>query len=82
MSLIDESEMEDFHNEIVRAGYQVNDFDLIPNDKTIYSGDFYTPTGTVKIIRKSTEIDKVYPAGNATSWAADFAEDLKNKFYD
>ncbi len=79
---MDSSVLDDFRTEILKNGYDINDFKLNNSDLTSwqsYQLSQINELATVK--RKSTQKEKSYNAGNATSWVADFSKDLKLGFF-
>ena len=77
--MISDSEKEDFHSSITRCGFQIDDFQLTEYRNPPASEGIYVITGTVKIRRNGVE--RIYTAGNASSWPAQFARDLQNEFF-
>jgi len=85
MSLITDSEMDDFEAAIIDAGFEVHDFNVIPledeptvieqlEDETAIKQ--YVPTGTVTIQRISTDEATTYSAGHLSTWVTEFEIDL------
>ena len=85
MSLIHDSEMEDFDAAILEAGFKVDDFNVVDledeptvieqlEDETAIKQ--YVPTGTVTIQRISTNDAITYKAGSDSIWPQAFETDL------
>ena len=77
--------MEDFGAAILQAGFEVDDFNVIPledeptvieqlEDETAIKQ--YVPTGTVTIQRISTDEAITYTAGSGSIWPQVFEADL------
>ncbi len=83
LSLIDESELEDFYTQLKTNHENKENFCVVEAEKSISSNqtNFYTPSGIVIVICKNSGKIKEYKAGNASSWPAEFAHDLQNKFF-
>ncbi len=86
MSLITDSEMEDFDAAILEAGFEVDDFNVVDvedeptvieqlEDETAIKQ--YVPTGTVTIQRISTDEAVTYSAGRLSTWVKAFEADLQ-----
>ena len=83
--MISDSEMDDFEAAIVAAGFEVDDFKVVPledeptaieqleNETAI---EQYVPTGTVTIHRISTDDAITYKAGSGSIWPQEFEADL------
>ena len=83
--MISDSEMDDFEAAIVAAGFEVDDFNVVPledeptvieqleNETAIKQ---YVPTGTVTIHRISTDEAITYSAGHLSTWVTEFEIDL------
>lgn len=84
MSLVTDSEMEDFETAILGAGFEVDDFNVAPleidevpledDEPTVI--EQYFPTGTVTVHRISTEEAITYNAGHLSTWVTEFEIDL------
>ncbi len=82
LKLIDESELEDFEEELANSGLQKCDFCLLEEDTTQHSQNTTYPiSGNVILIHKKSAKIKKYKAGNNSHWIADFHHDLKNNFF-
>ena len=83
--MISDSEIDDFEAAIVAAGFEVDDFNVVPledeptaieqleNETAI---EQYVPTGTVTIHRISTDDAITYKAGSGSIWPQEFEADL------
>ena len=83
--MISDSEMDDFEAAILEAGFEVDDFNVVPledeptvieqleNETAIKQ---YVPTGTVTIHRISTDDAITYKAGSGSIWPQEFEADL------
>ncbi len=84
MPLITNSEMEDFDAAILQAGFEVHDFNVIDlEDDEVPLGDDeptvtkqHPITGTVTILRVSTDDAITYSGGRHSTWVAEFEIDL------
>ncbi len=82
--LISDSEMEDFKAAIDAAGFEVDDFNIVPledvevpledDESTVI--EQHPITGTVTVHRISTDEFITYRAGPGSVWPQDFAADL------
>ncbi len=81
LKIIDESELEDFRNDLKRFNYSANNFWFVEYDKTNYTSTLYTPNEIIIITAKKSGKSKEYKTGNGSSWVAEFAHDLQKKFY-
>jgi len=86
MSLIHDSEMEDFDAAIRGAGFEVDDFSVVDleDEPTVIEQledetgiKQYVPTGTVTVHRISTDETMTYYAGWGSIWPQEFATDLQ-----
>jgi len=92
MPLITDSEMEDFDEAKLQAGFEVNDFNVVDLEdepsaierlEAETAIEQYVPTGTVTIKRISTDDAITYTAGSGSIWPQEFEADLKaGKFGD
>ena len=79
---IDESEIEDFEEEVKGSGFKKSDFCLLGKDKTNCKVDsIYEISGTIIIVHKKSGKLREYKAGNNAHWVADFRHDLQNKLF-
>ncbi len=84
MPLITDTEMDDFDAAIVAAGFEVDDFNVVDleDDEVPLRDDEPTATeqhkitGTVTVLRISTDEFITYRAGSGLVWPLDFATDL------
>ncbi len=85
MPLIHDSEMEDFQATLLRAGFEVGDFNVVKleDEPTVIEQleyetaiKQYVPTGTVTIHRISTDEAITYSAGHLSTWVAEFEINL------
>jgi len=78
MPLITDSEMEDFNAAILRAGFEVDDFNVVElEDDEPIGIEEYIPTGTVTIHRISTDEFITYTTGSGSIWPQEFEADLQ-----
>ncbi len=76
--MISDSEMDDFEAAILEAGFEVDDFNVVPLEDDEPTGiEEYVPTGTVIIQRISTDDAITYKAGSGSIWPQEFAADLQ-----
>ena len=84
--MISDREKEDFEAAILEAGFEVDDFNVIPledeptvieqlEDETAIKQ--YVPTGTVTIQRISTDEAITYRVGSGSIWPQEFEADLQ-----
>ena len=84
MPLITDSEMEDFDAALLQAGFEVDDFDAVPleDDEVPLEDDQPTATeqhpitGTVTVLRISTDEAITYSAGHHSTWVTEFEIDV------
>ncbi len=82
--MISDSEMDDFDAAILQAGFEVHDFNVIDlEDDEVPLGDDeptvteqHSITGTVTVIRISTDDFITYSAGHLSTWVTEFEIDL------
>ena len=78
MPPITHSEMEDFEAAILKAGFEVDDFSVVPLEDDEPTGiEEYIPTGTVTIHRISTDEFITYTTGSGSIWPQEFEADLQ-----
>ena len=85
MPLISDSEMEDFDEAKLQAGFEVNDFNVVDleDDGLPLKDDESTVIvqhpiiGTVTVHRISTGVSETYRPGSGSVWQQDFEVDLK-----
>jgi len=91
MPLITDSEMENFDEAILGAGFEVNDFNVtdLEDEPTAIEQleaetafEQYVPTGTVTVQRISTDTAITYSAGHLSTWVAEFEIDLHEGKFD
>ncbi len=90
MPLITDSEMEDFDAAILGAGFEVHDFNVIDlEDDEVPLGDDeptvteqHSITGTVTVLRISTDEAITYSAGRLSTWVSEFEIDLHEGKFD
>ncbi len=81
MSLITDSEMEDFDAAILQAGFEVDDFKVVDLEDEPTAKEQHPITGTVTVHRISTDKAITYSAGHLSTWATEFEIDLhEDKF--
>ena len=77
MPLITVSEMDDFDAAILKAGFEVDDFSVVPLEDDEPTGiEEYIPTGTVTIHRISTDEFITYTASSGSIWPQEFEIDM------
>ncbi len=81
LKLIDESELANFNFEIEKNNLDKVDFCVLEADETKDCGDSFVPCTKVVVVYKKLGRIKKYKVGNGSSWVADFAQDLQNKFF-
>lgn len=74
------SVLEDFHNTIIQAGYDLSDFELTRH-KDPPAVTLHVVTGKVTVTRKSNGRTKEYQAFSGSIFPADFAEDLQKRVF-
>ena len=86
MPLITDSEMENFDEAILEAGFEVDDFNVIDLEdeptaieqlENEIAIEQYVPTGKVTIQRISTDDAITYTAGSGSIWPQKFEADLQ-----
>jgi len=86
MPLISDSEMEDFDEAKLQAGFEVNDFNVVDLEdepsaierlEAETAIEQYVPTGTVTIKRISTDDAITYTADSGSIWPQEFEADLQ-----
>jgi len=78
MSLIHDSEREDFVQGIVAANLNVVDFALTEQEDEPRTIGVAVWTGTVTVTYKPTGIARIY---EVSTWLADFEDDLKSNVF-
>ncbi len=78
MSLIHDSEREDFVQCIVAANLSVVDFELTEQEDETRIIGVVVLTGTVTATYKPTGISRTY---KVSTWSADFEDDLKSNVF-
>ncbi len=76
MSLIHDSEMEDFQATILKAGLSVDDFELAERRDADGPKEGYFSSGTVTVTYRPTGIAREYRVGHLSTWTAEFYDDL------
>ena len=76
MSVVSDSEKDDFRSLINDAGFDADDFELRETEDPP-QGVIYAVRGTVSIRRKATGTVREYRAGHMSTWLADFDRDLR-----
>jgi len=76
MSVVSDSEKDDFRSLIAHAGFDVADFELHETEDSPQTVT-YAVRGRVSIKRKSTGAVREYRAGHMTAWLGDFDRDLR-----
>ncbi len=78
MSLIHDSEREDFVQYIVAANLNVVDFELTEQEDKPRTVGVAVWAGTVTVTCKPTGISRTY---EVSTWSADFEDDLKSNVF-
>lgn len=81
MTLLDESEIEDFWSSIADAGYSKDDFELTESEDSPQTSGVFALRGKAIVRRKSTEVTRQYMAGHGTAWVGDFDAELRGGIY-
>lgn len=81
MTLLNDSERQDFAAVVLQFGYSLSDFELTECEDKPLTYPLYVITGTVTVRRRSTGVARTYRAGNATAWLADFEADLRGRIF-
>lgn len=76
MSVVSDSEKDDFRSLITAAGFNVADFELHETEDPSQSV-VHAVRGRVFIKRKSTGAVREYAAGHMTAWLAEFDRELR-----
>ena len=76
MTLIHDSEMDDFDTAILQAGFHVDDFHIVDLEDEPTAKEQYRITGTVTVTRISTDHAITYRAGHGSAWVANFLADF------
>ncbi len=75
--MISDSEMDDFEAAILEAGFEVDDFKVVPlEDDEPTAKEQHPITGTVTVHRISTDKFITYSAGHLSTWVMEFEIDL------
>jgi len=77
MTIIHDSERQDFLTLISQMGYSQDDFELIEAENKPVTVGIYAITGTVTVRRKSRGISRQYNAGHGQAWLSDFNSELQ-----
>jgi len=78
MSLITDSEMEDFDAAILGAGFEVDDFNIVDLENDPTAKEQHPITGTVTVHRISTDEAITYSAGHLSTWVTE----LEKAYYE
>ena len=81
MSLLDETEVQDFWSAIAAAGYSKDDWELSEIEETPPTSGVYALRGKAVVRRKSASVAREYVAGHATTWVANFDVELRGGVY-
>lgn len=71
---------EDFESAIRSKGLDPSDFEVKEETKH-EEGTIHAVTGSIKVIRKSNGIEKIYKSGHGTAWPIEFIDDLNSGFF-
>ncbi len=69
--MIYDSEMDDIDAAILQAGFEVHDFNIVDLEK-----EPHPITGTVTVLRISTDDAITYSGGHLSTWVTEFEIDL------
>jgi len=75
--MISGSEMDDFEAALFRAGFEVDDFNVVPLEDVDPTVIDPAITGTVTVHRISTDKSITYYAGWGSIWPQEFTVDLQ-----
>ncbi len=78
MPLITDSEMEDFDEAILEAGFEVVGFNVFDLEDEPTAKEQPPKTGTVTVHRISTDEFITYRAGSGSIWPKEFKADLQS----
>lgn len=78
MSLVEESEWNDYRAALKKHGHDETDFDVSELREPARTAEVDPITGTVMIRHKRTLKQKAYLAGWGSTWVVDFDDDLAN----
>jgi len=81
VSLITESEMDDFDESILEAGFEVVGFNVFDLEDEPTAKDQAPTTGTVTVHRISNDEAITYNAGHLSTWVSKFKNDLHKGKY-
>ena len=81
MNLLDDSEVQDFHSALIRAGYDKDDFELTEAEDESETSPLYADKGKAIVRRISTSVIREYRAGHASRWVSDFNSELLDGKY-
>lgn len=79
--MIDVSEIEDCTNTIENQGFELIDFEFISTQDSTDGQETHPLTGKIIISRKSNGAEKTYESGHASTWPAQFGDDLRNGYF-
>ncbi len=74
--MISHSEMRDFDAAILGAGFEVDDFNVVDLKDEPTAKEQHPITGTVTILRISTDDAITYSGGHLSTWVTEFELDL------
>ncbi len=79
--MISDSEMDDIDAAILQAGFEVHDFNVIDQEDEPTAKEQHPITGTVTVLRISTDDAITYSGGHLSTWVTEFEIDLhEDKF--
>ena len=77
MTLLSDSERNDFFTTVTGAGFSVEDFKVTEFEDNSPTTEIYPITGKVSVRRIASGISREYLAGHATTWLATFDLELR-----
>ena len=83
MKIVDETEIQDFHQALTTSRRSIEDFELVENEQSPENQiGGSAVTGTVTITNKKSGRAHSYKAGMGTTWPVDFQDDLLSGEFD
>ena len=73
---IHQTEVDDYMSSIKALGFDSDDFALTEHSTEDSASAVPAVTGTVAVLRRSTEKSRLYATGHGSSWPAEFHDDL------
>ncbi len=81
MTLLSQTERDDFFATVAGAGFSKEDFTVIEFECKPATQHIYPIKGTVTVKRISSGVSREYSAGHATTWLADFEGELRGSVF-